>query len=127
MKEAIGGSWLYVLAITLIALFTTFVSVTTNYTRTYKIKDQIISIIETNDGVTPKTLEQINSYLASIGYSSTGKCPTKSETGEDWQSFTTSSTSGPSGFGDNVNYCIYKHVLVCSNIEDIVKGKSIKY
>ncbi len=126
MKEAIGGSWLYTLAITLIALFTTFVSVTTNYTRTYKIKDHIISIIEANDGVTKGTLTEINNYLKSLGYSSTGNCPSNSETGEEWQAFTYNDNERPAGYGTNVNYCIYKHVVVCSNLQNMKDGKPIK-
>ncbi len=126
MKEAIGGSWLYVIAITLIALFTTFVSVTTNYNRTYKIKDQIISIIESNDGVSKKALQEINEYLSGIGYSSTDKCPDDYETGEKWIPFTTNDSDGPAGYGTNVNYCIYKHVVVCSNMSAVSKGQPVK-
>ncbi len=44
MKEAIGGTWLFTLVIAFLAVFTTFVSITTNYSRTYKIKDEIIKI-----------------------------------------------------------------------------------
>jgi len=113
MKEAIGGTWLYGLAITLIALFTTFVSVTTNYARTYKIKDHIISIIEANDGVTEDTLNEISDYLASTGYASTGECPKEPDGSKTkWHPFMYGETS-PSGYGGEVNYCIIKHVVTC--------------
>jgi len=115
MKEAIGGSWLYTLVIVMIALFTTFVSVTTNYARTYKIKDHLISIIEKNGGVTPTTLTQIKEYLDGIGYSSIGSCPERTgDSSETWFAFTRDSTTGPAnGFGDRASYCIYKHVISC--------------
>ena len=110
MKEAIGGSWLYTLVIVLIALFTTFVSVTTNYTRTYKVKDQLIAIIETNGGVTKDTLQDISDYLSSIGYGGTGACPT--DTKYSWYPFSNSNTDGPmTANTKNANYCIYRNVV----------------
>ncbi|MBQ4031110.1 MAG: hypothetical protein II625_05080 [Bacilli bacterium] len=109
MKEAIGGSWLYTLVIVMIALFTTFVSVTTNYTRAYKIKDQLISIIERNKGVTTDTLTQINSYLNSLGYTSTGVCPSAK-----YHGFSRVDNNGTSeSYADQANYCIYKRVITC--------------
>ena len=112
MKESIGGTWLYGLAITLIALFTTFVSVTTNYARTYKIKDHIISIIEANDGVTEDTLTEIGDYLSSTGYASTGECPESRGTNAQWHPFK-NGDKAPSGYGGAVNFCIIKHTVTC--------------
>ena len=51
MKEAIGGSWLFTLIITLLAFFTCFISISTNYTRTYNIKDKIVSIVTNRRGI----------------------------------------------------------------------------
>lgn len=128
MKEAIGGSWLYTLVIVMIALFTTFVSVTTNYTRTYKVKDQLISIIETNNGVSKKTLEDISDYLSGIGYGATGDCP--DDDGENWIPFSNNNTNGATGYGNDVNYCIYKHVVTCRAIikdeKNITTGAGLK-
>jgi hypothetical protein len=114
MKESIGGTWLYGLAITLIALFTTFVSVTTNYARTYKIKDHIISIIEANDGVTPDTLAEISDYLSSTGYASTGECPESRGNSAQWHGFSyKKDETKPVGFGTNANYCLVKYTVTC--------------
>ncbi len=124
MKEAIGGTWLFVLTITFIALFTTFVSVTTNYSRCYKIKDEIITIIERKRGVNNvlynpttgdstaegSTIDTINDYLKSIGYASTGKCPSDSNC---WLGFNMwNDNLNPVSYGDNINYCIAKHAIV---------------
>ena len=123
MKEAIGGSWLYTLVIVLIALFTTFVSVTTNYTRTYKVKDQLISIIEDNNGVNKNTLEQISTYLDSIGYGATGNCP--NDDGENWVPFSNDNTNGAVGYGGKINYCLYRHVVTCRTVSN-AKGTAGK-
>jgi hypothetical protein len=107
----------------MIALFTTFVSVTTNYTRTYKIKDNLIAIIEKHGGVTGGdygTLQEINTYLDSLGYTATGSCPREANnpnqegSSETWHPFSrTKNDDEASGFGDKANYCIYKHVISC--------------
>ena len=63
MKEAIGGTWIFIIVITLIMFFTAFVSLSTNYTRTYKIKDKIVSIIASKKGVSKSTIQAINKEL----------------------------------------------------------------
>ena len=122
MKEAIGGTWLFGLTITFIALFTTFVSVSTNYSRCYKIKDEIISTIERKRGVNvtiPGTksdpgekegsIPVINRYLNSLGYRSKGKCPSD---GHCWLGFRVTDTDPVTGYNDTVNYCIAKEAVV---------------
>ncbi len=108
MKEAIGGTWLFGLTITFIALFTTFVSVTTNYSRCYKIKDEVISAIERKRGVNPDSLQVINSYMNSVGYRSTGRCPSDSNC---WLGFSVDKNNYVTS-DDNANYCIAMHALV---------------
>lgn len=104
MKEAIGGTWLFGLVITFVALFTTFVSVSTNYSRCYKIKDEILLAIERNHGVNKDTLSTISSYLSGIGYSSKGDCP---DDGDCWNGFTIGWDNPTST--SSANYCISKH------------------
>ena len=109
MKEAIGGTWIFVLVITFLALFTTFVSVTTNYSRCYKIKDEILLTIERNHGVNVDSISAINEYLGSLGYTATGSCPND---GGCWYGFSKNSNNGPvNSYASGPNYCISKHVI----------------
>lgn len=108
MKEAIGGTWIFGLVITFLALFTTFVSVSTNYSRVYKIKDEILLTIERNHGINQQTLATINSYLRGLGYSSTGECP---DNDACWNAFSINDDDRVVGYGSNTNYCIKKHVV----------------
>ena len=39
MKEAIGGTWVFGIFIAFIALFTSFMSISANYSKCYKVKD----------------------------------------------------------------------------------------
>ena len=79
MKEAIGGSYLFILVIIMVALFTSYISISTNYSRCYHIKDEIINAIEEHGGVDSETLTEINTYLSNIGYRSTGTCPSSED------------------------------------------------
>ena len=113
MKEAIGGGWLFTLVILLIALFTCFISVSTNYSRSYKVKDEIISAIQRNHGVNETSLTEINDYLGQVGYRSTGECL---RDGSKWLGFEYVN-GGSSRFTNSkrVNFCIKKHTITYKN------------
>ena len=74
MKEAIGGTWLFGIVIFFIVLFATIVSVSLNWSRAYKLKDEIINEIEKHHGFTEEAMTSINKYIGDIGYKSTGSC-----------------------------------------------------
>ena len=74
MKEAIGGTWIFGLVIFFIAFFTAFISISLNYSKCYKLKDEIISAIQRSSGVNDESLKEINDYMKSIGYRSQGDC-----------------------------------------------------
>ena len=74
MKEAIGGTWIFTIVIVMISLFTAFVSISTNYSSTFKVKDKIIAILEDKRGINYTSIARINEELNRIGYNSTGKC-----------------------------------------------------
>lgn len=98
-----GGAWLFTLVIVLIALFTTFVCISTNYSRTYNVKDEIISIIESRKGVNERTIESINDELRRVGYASNGTCPSD---GGCWYGFSRNIDNSVSSYASGVNYCI---------------------
>ncbi len=108
MKEAIGGTWIYGIVLVFIAVFATFVSVSTNYSRCFRIKDEIVLMIEHYKGVNEQSTEAIYNYLSGIAYNSTGKCP---EDGGEWEGFTLDGSATGYGTGDAA-YCIQKHDLV---------------
>jgi hypothetical protein len=109
VKEAIGGSWLFMIVITFLAIFTTFVSATTNYSRTYKIKDEIVQDIEYYRGVNKESIDKINNYIKGIGYTSKNSCP---DDGDKWMAFSTQGNPGNyysvTPYSGQANYCIKK-------------------
>lgn len=107
MKEAIGGSWLFLIVITFVTLFACFISLSVNWSKCYKVKDEILFLIEKNHGLNSGTLTEVNEYLTDIGYRSTGKCPSGSD--GCWYGFSYSNNSGHTM--SNPNYCVQKHVV----------------
>lgn len=52
MREAIGGTWLFGIVITFIALFASFLAYSISYTRAFNMKSEILNIIERSEGYT---------------------------------------------------------------------------
>ena len=95
MKDSIGSVWLIGLMVTFIMLFVSYILVTVDYNRTYKMKNEVLSIIEKKHGMTnvtgrretsaissgfvtvdAGTLQTINVFLYGSGYHIKGQCPT---------------------------------------------------
>lgn len=74
MREAIGGTWLLALVLIFIVLFSSFIAVAINYTKAFRVKNEIINIIERDEGFITDvengktTAEKIDEYLEQIGY-----------------------------------------------------------
>lgn len=71
MREAIGGTWLTQLIIVFMLIFVAFLALSLNYTKAFKVKNELLSIIEKQEGVTTGeygTIGIINNYLQSNGY-----------------------------------------------------------
>ena len=95
MKSSIADIWVLGLVITFIMIFSAYITVTMNYSKTFKYKNEILLIIEKKNGInyingvdtvtsiinssnrvkSPKSaLGVINVYLRGSGYSTMGKC-----------------------------------------------------
>lgn len=78
MREAIGGTWLTQLIIVFMLVFVAFLALTLNYTKAFKMKNEVLTIIEKYEGLTTGdkgSIAIINNYLQSNGYSATKACP----------------------------------------------------
>lgn len=74
MREAIGGAWLLGIVMTFIVLFASFLAISINYSKAFKVKNNVVDLIEKNEGMTSDTVNDIWSYLQSQGYILKGKC-----------------------------------------------------
>ena len=126
MRESIGATWIFSICLTFIILFTAYLAISVNYAKAFRIKSDIISMIEENEGYNSGLGPQISSYLLNEGYASYGKCDgsTTDSTGIhngnwDW----ISSDNFAVGASGKYNICIYK---LSVNSSDSQKGDGPK-
>ncbi len=97
MKNGIVNIWLLGLIVVFIALFSAYIIININYSKSFKIKNEVLTIIEKHKGVTKSvspgthdgtslingsaikinvnTIETINLYLMGNNYDAMGYCP----------------------------------------------------
>ena len=129
MKEAIGGTWLFGIVIVFIVFFTTYISMSTNYSKAFKVKDELISIVERYKGVNGDSIEKINNYLGDIGYFSRGKCDNGSgirANFTDWAGCTYNNNRSCVKNASNANYCIRRSKFVTGD-SDAAHPRSAHY
>ncbi len=74
MRESIGTTWLFTLIISFTLIFSGFLVLTLSYSKVYKIKNEITSIIEKYEGITTESEGIINDYLTNSNYRTKGYC-----------------------------------------------------
>ena len=52
MRESIGGAWLFGVVIVFIFFFSAFLAYSVSYTRAFNVKNEIINLVEQNEGYT---------------------------------------------------------------------------
>ena len=67
MKDAFGGSYMIYIFIGFIIIFTLFISLILQYAQAFKVKDNIISLIEEYDSYNLAS-DEIDNYLESSAY-----------------------------------------------------------
>lgn len=119
MKQSIGTTWILGLVVVFILIFASYLALTISYQRTFKLKNEVLSIIERQEGLTDSVgnwstnssvgaLQLVNNYLSTSGYHSKGKCP------EGWKGATTldrdtTSNSLEDSNGGRYYYCVRKY------------------
>lgn len=74
MRESIGASWMVFIAISMLLFMISFIAFSVNYARVFAIKNEIINIIESEEGYTNTAITKIDNYLVDVGYITTGPC-----------------------------------------------------
>ncbi len=67
MREAIGGALLIKLVMFFIVIYVCFLAIAINYSITFRVKNQIINLIESYEGLELAD-EPIKEYIANVGY-----------------------------------------------------------
>lgn len=111
MREAVGSTFLFKLMIFFIFFFASFLAIAINYSQAFRIKNQIINVLEQYEGYTDEASEKIVNTIGNSGYyrvhscsSNEGIIPTDPTTGRAVNGVCIKGTSsGPEG-----KYRIYK-------------------
>lgn len=77
MRQSIGATWILQLVIIFMLIFVAFLALSVNYTKAFKIKNEMVSIIEKYEGVSSHekgSIALINNYLRYYNYQTTGRC-----------------------------------------------------
>lgn len=110
MKNSISNIWLLGLVVLFIMTFAGFLAVTVSYSAAFKMRNEMITIIEKHKGISdkspklgsntkipnggsvylnPGTLQAINAYLHGSGYKVKGSCETKNSDDGKWYGINT--------------------------------------
>ena len=71
MKESFGGAFMLKLALVFLVIYVSFMAVAINYAKAFRVKNQIINIIEQYQYTGEKNgtaIDKINEYLVSVPY-----------------------------------------------------------
>jgi len=107
MRQAIGSTWVLQLVIIFMLIFVAFLALTINYTKAFRVKNEVISIIEKYEGVSTKengSVSIINNYLDYNNFFTQGKC-NEGEYGVKNLNENIIEEASPS---EKYNYCITK-------------------
>lgn len=74
MKNALTTSEIFKYILLFTFLFAAFLALAITYNRVFKQKNEIISIMEKYEGISTTSLNIINNYLKTTGYSIKGQC-----------------------------------------------------
>ncbi len=81
MREAIGGTWLFQIVITIILIFTGYLCLSINHSKAFNVKNSIINAIEIEEKVdlrnpeSDPAIRKIVDTIRKISYRTTGTCP----------------------------------------------------
>lgn len=114
MRESISNSYVFMIVITIIGLCSIIVISSLSYSKTFKIKNRIIEIIEKHDTYNSTVENEINAFLKSAGYPMTGRgatCPNGRSPKANGISDVDSGVRAINTIS-NYKYCIYQHKTV---------------
>lgn len=112
MRQTIGATWVFQLVLIFTLIFAAYIALTINYSKSFKVKNEVLSIVEKSQGFTDDGIKLVNNYLSSSGYKTQGKCKLSNEAityGVTTLDFNASANSAEKAqAGKNYYYCFTK-------------------
>ncbi len=107
MRQTIGGTWILQLMILFMLIFVGFIVLTLNYSKSIRVKNEVISMVEKYEGLNEQSIKLINTFLETSGYVATGNC--SSDTGVYGARDLTLSKLEPAESKTKYYYCVKKY------------------
>ena len=79
MRQSISGTWVFMLVTLFTLIFAAYIAATINYSKSFRVKNELLSMIEKNEGMTNNAVRLINTYLSQSGYQTVGYCKQQSD------------------------------------------------
>ena len=80
MRESISESWTIQIVAAFILLFVAFLALMISYSKCFKTKNEVLSIVEKYQGFTDTSIGIINDFITATNYRGTGSCDTSGTT-----------------------------------------------
>lgn len=109
MKSASSSTWLLGLVLGFILLFTAYIILTINYSKTVRIKNEMISMVEKYEGLNTNSVQLVNNYLASINYNMKGECTDDNNSGVYGADNLQATSLVEAQSGEKYYYCVKKY------------------
>lgn len=74
MRDSINGLWLFGIVMTLMVFLIAFVAISLNYSRAFRMKSEMVNVIEQYNGINGNTINKLDAITSSYGYRTTKKC-----------------------------------------------------
>lgn len=104
MKATSESTWTFQMIILFMLIFAAFLALTLQYSKAYSVKNRLLTIIEKHEGVTPASIDIMNSYAREKSYTTKAYCP------EGWYgALTDSNEIVVADGGMQYNYCYKKN------------------
>ena len=78
MRESFGGAFMIKLVLVFIVIYITFMAVAIDYAKVFRVKNNVINILEQKQFLLGDSIEDIDKYLSSVPYNENGNNSVKS-------------------------------------------------
>lgn len=116
MRQAIGSTWLMQLVIVFTLIFVAFLALSINYTKAFKMKNELVNMIEEKEGIGlgdgQGAIMLINNYLTYNNYTKTSGCATDEYGVRDLET----AEIEPAEKGKKYYYCVKKIASATENL-----------
>ena len=78
MRESFGGAFMIKLVLVFIVIYITFMAVAIDYAKVFRVKNNVINLLEQKQFLLGDSIEDIDNYLNSVPYNENGNSSVKS-------------------------------------------------